>query len=92
MLFRRTAETEDLVALTALIRAAYAPHALKGLRYWATHQSVDDTARRLSRGVGFVGGVDGELIATITLSKPEQRVPSTLTARVPFEPPATRVP
>src|SRR4051812_44326406 len=31
MLFRRTADTEDLVALTALIRAAYAPHALKGL-------------------------------------------------------------
>ena len=63
MLFRRTAETEDLVALTALIRAAYAPHALKGLRYWATHQSVEDTARRLSRGVGFVGEVDGELVA-----------------------------
>ena len=77
MLFRRTAETDDLVALTALIRAAYAPHALKGLRYWATHQSVEDTARRLSRGVGFVGEVDGELIATITLSKPdpESKVP-----------------
>ena len=59
MLFLRTAETDDLVALTVLIRAAYAPHALKGLRYWATHQSVEDTARRLSRGVGFVGEVVG---------------------------------
>ncbi|MRD48254.1 GNAT family N-acetyltransferase [Caenimonas koreensis] len=71
MLVRRTTESEDLVALTAMIRAAYAPHALKGLRYWATHQSVEDTARRLGGGVGFVGEVDGELVATITLSKPD---------------------
>ena len=77
MLVRRTAKTEDLVALTALIRAAYAPRALKGLRYWATHQSVEATGKRLSRGVGFVGEVAGELVATITLSKPdpESKVP-----------------
>ena len=77
MIVRRTAEDEDLAALTTLIRSAYAPHASQGLRYWATHQSPEDTAKRLSRGVGFVGEVAGELVATITLSKPdpESKVP-----------------
>ena len=74
---RRVAESDDLGALTALIRASYAPHMARGLRYWATHQSVEDTAKRLGRGIGFVGELDGELVATITLSKPdlESKVP-----------------
>jgi len=74
---RQVAESDDLAALTMLIRAAYAPHASRGLRYWATHQSVEDTAKRLARGVAFVGEFAGELVATITLSKPdpESKVP-----------------
>ena len=65
---REVSLTEDLEALTALIRAAYAPLAAQGLRYWATHQTAEDTAKRLSRGIGFVGELDGKPIATITLS------------------------
>lgn len=61
---------DDLAALTALLHAAYAPHAAKGLRYWASHQSVEDTAARLTRGHGLVGTIDGQIIATITLRRP----------------------
>ena len=68
---------DDLVALTQLIRSAYAPHAASGLRYWATHQSVEDTAKRLAAGHGYVGVLDGEVVATITLrgSEPDSKVP-----------------
>ena len=69
--------TDDLVALTALLHAAYAPLAAKGLRYWATHQSVEDTASRLAAGHGLVGTVGSQLVATITLRppRPDAKVP-----------------
>ena len=62
---RRVSASDDLHALTELIHAAYAPHAASGLRYWATHQSVADTEKRIARGVCFVGELGGEIIATI---------------------------
>lgn len=67
---------EDIAALTVLIRSAYAPHAASGLRYWATHQSAEDTAKRLGSGHGFVAELEGVVVATITLrrSEPESRV------------------
>ena len=67
---REIEAADDLAALTALLHAAYAPHAAKGLRYWATHQSVEDTAARLALGHGLVGTVDGQIIATLTLRRP----------------------
>lgn len=71
LLCRPVQPDDDLHALTVLIRSAYAPHAANGLRYWATHQSVDDTAKRLAAGHGFVGLFDGDVVATITLKEPE---------------------
>ena len=68
---RRVSASDDLHALTELIHAAYAPHAASGLRYWATHQSVTDTEKRIARGVCFVGEFDGEIIATIALARPD---------------------
>ena len=68
---REVSQSDDLVALTALIRAAYAPLAERGLKYWATHQSPEDTAQRFSRGQGFVGLIGGEIVATIALSRPD---------------------
>jgi GNAT superfamily N-acetyltransferase len=64
---------DDLAALTALLHAAYAPHAAKGLRYWASHQSVEDTAARLAQGHGLVGTVEGQIIATLTLRRPNPK-------------------
>ena len=58
-LIRLVRADENLVALTALIQRAYAPHAAKGLRYWGTHQSAADTATRLASGQGFVAEIEG---------------------------------
>ncbi len=68
---REVSATDDLAALTQLIRSAYAPHAASGLRYWATHQTTEDTAKRLSAGHGFVGELGGEVVATVTLRRAE---------------------
>lgn len=51
---RRVTDHDDLSALTDLIHASYQTHAESGLRYWATYQSVDDTARRLAGGMAWV--------------------------------------
>ena len=77
MRIREISGTGDLVSLTALIHSAYAPHATSGLRYWATHQSVEDTAKRFANDVGLVAVVNGEIVATITLRDlaPEKRPP-----------------
>jgi GNAT superfamily N-acetyltransferase len=71
MYIREVRATDDLVDLTNLIRSAYKIHSASGLRYWATHQSVEDTAKRFAGGVGFVAEVDNEIVATITLRRPE---------------------
>ena len=71
--FRDVSATENLDALTELIHSAYAPHAQSGLRYWATHQSVQDTAARLASGRGLVGELEGRVVATITLRPPEPK-------------------
>jgi GNAT superfamily N-acetyltransferase len=73
--FRPVADGDDLVALTELIRSAYAPHAERGLRYWGTHQTVEDTAKRLASGIAFVADLEGQTIATITLRRPEPESP-----------------
>ena len=68
---REVSPADDLAALTMLIRSAYAPHAASGLRYWATHQSTEDAAKRLAAGHGFVGEVNGRVVATVTLRRAE---------------------
>ena len=62
---------DDLARLTELIHAAYAPQAAKGLRYWGTHQSVDDTRKRLASGHGLVAERAGEFVGTITVRPPQ---------------------
>ena len=68
---RRLSAADDLRALTELIHAAYAPHAAGGLRYWATHQSVADTEKRIARGVCLVGELGSEIVGTIALARPD---------------------
>lgn len=77
LLVREIRADDDLVALTSLIHSAYAPHAASGLRYWGTHQTVEDTAMRLAGGFGFVAQLGEKVIATITLHppEPESKVP-----------------
>lgn len=75
---RLWAPDDDLLALTDLIHAAYAPHAAAGLRYWATHQTVEDTAQRLASGVAWVMVQNGRFVGTATLRPPQPESPVVL--------------
>jgi len=68
---RRLASHDDLARLTALFHSAYAPHAATGLRYWACHQTEEDTAKRLASGQALVVEIDGDYAATATLRAPQ---------------------
>ncbi len=75
MLIRPLEASDDLAALTRLIHAAYAVHAHRGLRYWGTHQSVEDTASRVASGSTFVLASEAELRGTITVRRPQPDSP-----------------
>lgn len=70
-LIRAICAGDDLVALTALIHAAYAPQAARGLRYWGTHQTADDTRKRIQQGFGFVALHGDQFVGTITVRPPQ---------------------
>lgn len=70
LVFRRAADA-DVEPLTALIRRAYAPLAARNLRFVATHQGPAITRRRLATGEGWVGQLDGAVVATVTLVPPD---------------------
>lgn len=78
LLVRPLKPDDDLIALTNLVRSAYAPHAENGLRFWGTHQSVQDTATRFATGEGFVAELDGQVVGTITLRPPQPESPVAL--------------
>lgn len=75
---RPIAAEDSLPLLTDLIHAAYAPHAARGLRYWGTHQTVEDTAKRFQSGQGFIAEVGGKILGTITLRGPQPQSPVAL--------------
>jgi GNAT superfamily N-acetyltransferase len=64
-------EQDCMESLTTLIHEAYEPHAKCGLRYWATHQSIEDTRKRFSSGIGFIAETDQDYVGTITLRPPK---------------------
>lgn len=61
---------DDLPTLTDLIHAAYARRAASNLRYWATHQTVEDTARRFKAGHGLIAEANGQIVGTLTVRPP----------------------
>lgn len=63
---------DDLVALTDLLHRAYGPLAAAGMRYWASHQSVADTAARCAKGETWVAVRAGRIVGTVTLQGPAQ--------------------
>lgn len=54
-----------------MIHSAYRQRAAKNLRYWATHQTVADTAQRFASGQGLVAEADGRLLGTLTVRPPQ---------------------
>jgi GNAT superfamily N-acetyltransferase len=68
VLYRALREDDDLNTLTELLHAAYAPLAQAGMRFVASHQSVDVTRERVERGLTIVAVRDEALVGTITLA------------------------
>ena len=68
---RALSPTDDMTALTKLIRAAYAERAANNLRYWATHQSVEDTVSRYAMGQGLIAESNGQIVGTLTVRPPQ---------------------
>ena len=72
ILIRPLREDDSLDELTELLHRAYKPLADMGLKYVATHQTVDITLRRISRGTCFVVEREGRIVGTITYRDPSQ--------------------
>ncbi len=68
---RHLSPADDLAALTDLIHAAYAHRAAANLRYFGTHQTVEDTAKRYVMGQGLIAEMGGKLVGTVTVRPPQ---------------------
>lgn len=66
--FRYLRPDDDLDALTELLHAAYAPLADAGMRFVASHQSVDVTRQRVLQGDTIVGTIGDRIVGTVTIS------------------------
>jgi GNAT superfamily N-acetyltransferase len=64
---------EDLAVLTELLHRAYARLAVSGLKFVASHQSIEITERRIRRGHCFVAEVLGQPVGTITVRAPDPK-------------------
>ena len=72
MIFRLIAPTDSLEDLTQLLHRAYRPLAEMGLRYVATYQDADRTARRIAGRECYVGIGAGRIVATVTFRTASQ--------------------
>lgn len=73
VLIRPFRPDDSIVELTDLLHRAYASLAAMGFRYFATHQTEDDTRRRIAGRECYVG-VDpgGRIVATVTFRSAQQ--------------------
>ena len=67
---RLLTENDSLEDLTELIHRSYRQLAEMGFRYWGTHQTVEDTKKRVSKGSRYLGLVDNKIISTVTFYSP----------------------
>ena len=67
---RQLHEDDSIADLTALLHRAYKQLLDMGLRYLATHQSVEVTQRRIAEGCCFVAVMDRRVVGTVTYSFP----------------------
>lgn len=62
---------DSIVELTLLLHRAYGALARDGFRFWASHQSEEDTRRRIAEGYCFVAWAEERIVGTITLRSRE---------------------
>lgn len=70
MTLRPLADQDSLAQLTALLHAAYASLAARGLNFTAVDQSEATTRERLAGAQAWVVEQDGRLVGTVTASGP----------------------
>ncbi len=70
LVIRQLTEADSLEDLTELLHRAYRVLADQGLRFLATHQTVDVTRDRIRDGICFVGEHGGAIVGTITYYPP----------------------
>ena len=68
---RRLRDDDDMECLTDVIHAGYAQLGSGGMRFWGTHQTIDDTRTRCSEGWCFVAEINNAIIGTITIKPPQ---------------------
>jgi GNAT superfamily N-acetyltransferase len=73
MIIRRLKADEDFVALTEMLHRAYAPLAAAGLRFNASYQPPEYTARCLVEGAAFMAELQGRIVGTITVYRPDPK-------------------
>ena len=61
---------DSLEELTNLIHRAFRELADQGFKYWATHQTINDTKKRIAKGACYIKTINGKIISTIVLNKP----------------------
>ncbi len=62
---------DSVEEITHLLHRAYLRNANAGLRFVASHQSVEVTAERLAEGETLIAERDGRIVGTITLHLPQ---------------------
>ncbi|OII62703.1 hypothetical protein BJP40_27690 [Streptomyces sp. CC53] len=70
VVIRPFAEGDSVVGLTRLLHRAYAGHAAEGRVFFASYQSVQDTAYRLGRGECWLAVRGPELVGSVTVAAP----------------------
>ncbi len=71
MVIRRFTEQDSVAELTELLHRAYATLAAMGLRFFATHQTAEQTLERMENGECYVGTVNNRVVATVMYYGPQ---------------------
>jgi len=66
LIIRPFADGDSIDALTELLHRAYGPLAEMGFNYFATHQTAEQTRKRIDGGHCAVAERGGRLVATVT--------------------------
>jgi ribosomal protein S18 acetylase RimI-like enzyme len=70
ILIRPIAESDSIIEMTGLLHRSYKVLADMGFRYFASHQTPEQTEDRIRSGECFVGTSNGAIVATVTFYAP----------------------
>lgn len=66
VVMRRATKDEPWATITAMLHRAYAAHAARGLRFYASYQDERVTRERADEGECFLALIDGVVVGTVT--------------------------